>query len=146
MTEEVVVQYSRAFVPSSQRAWVMGMRLSGCSLGPLEAISELLGDCFGASWSFFWASSGSLLGLLGASWGRLEASWSLLGASWGGGLEFSVRGLLLAPSWNCLEAPVGRLGRLLGRLGAFLGACWEPLGLTWCGFESRLGRFQRREG
>ena len=65
-----------AFGPSRHRAWVVGLRPLGCSLGsrgrPLGGLLEAVLKPLGAVLE-------PLLGLLAASWGLLEASWTLVG-------------------------------------------------------------------
>ena len=132
MVKEQCRHYLLAFGPFRHRAWVVGMRSRGCSLGSferplaglLEVVSKPLGGYVGASWGLFWASWGPL----GASWEPLGVFWGRLGAE---GSDFRLGLPLLGPSWGRLGALLGRVGSLLGRLGALLGRFGRLLGASW---------------
>eukprot|EP00959_Pyramimonas_sp_CCMP1952_P186253 3894688-Pyramimonas_sp.AAC.1 len=68
--------------PSRHRTWVVGMKLTGCSLGsrgrPFGCLLEVE-----APWELFWGLFRASLGLLGASWRPLWGSWAPPGTSWG---------------------------------------------------------------
>ena len=128
----VLCIYLMAFGLPRHRAWVVGQRLLGRSLGcSLECCGWPLGGLGGSSE----ASWVPLLGLLGASWGPLGASkaegwiFQCLVSRWG---PFGARlgGLLGRLGWL-----LGRLGALLGRLGTVL----EALGPSWDGLRGSLG-------
>ena len=153
-----------AFGLSRHRAWVVGQRPLGCSLGCsleccgwplgglLEAVLRPLGRVFWSSWGLL----GALLGLPGgllrrkagffSVWCRagaplglvLGASWVVLGGSWAVlGPSWAVLGPSwrpLGPSWDGLRGSLGHLGASLG----LFGASWGRFEAPWGSFEVLL--------
>ena len=143
-----------AFGLSRHRAWVVGQRPLGCSLGCsleccgwplgglLEAVLRPLGCLFWGSWGPLGALLGPPGGLLrrkagffsvwcraGAPLGLvLGASWVVLGGSWA----------VLGPSWRPLGPSWDGLRGSLGHLGASLGL----FGASWGRFEAPWGSFE----